>query len=102
MKYDIATYPASYQYDFGGLIGTFEAMSIGDEDLNQIAIVPMDNPDYEKHLKLISAAPDLLEALQYLIDINTPGRIDGLIDHHMTLLLNRARKAIAKALGEQE
>jgi hypothetical protein len=56
-------------------------------------------PHAEEKARLAAAAPDLLEALKYAVDINTPGCTDGPTYHHVDIFLSRARAAILKATG---
>lgn len=48
--------------------------------------------------RLISAAPDLLEALQKMVKMASTGMVD--FNPHDEFVMSSARAAIAKALGE--
>ena len=56
------------------------------------------SPMGEANARLIAAAPDLLEALQGMIDYFIGGSID---DYSDTETMQAARAAIAKATGDQ-
>lgn len=101
--YDIGKYSAKYTYP-GAVDYEFDAMSIGDENSIQRAIIPMDGPDWERHMHLISAAPDLLEALQELFvlgDVYSSAIESTGPNIDLEAWEVKAKAAIAKALGEQ-
>jgi hypothetical protein len=51
-------------------------------------------------LNLILSAPDLLEALEYVADIDVSGADDSVIRFLLAAAQNKARAAIARARGE--
>ena len=58
---------------------------------------------YEPDARLMAAAPELLEALEKIVELNAPGRRYKL--HQLGMLVNTmlsiARAAVAKAKGEE-
>ncbi|EQA5722295.1 hypothetical protein ACX4ER_003920 [Cronobacter dublinensis] len=73
----------------GGVIDSY-AMSDGNTSLS------VSNAD----MALIAAAPDLLEALQLSVKAMQEGRLVSYPEWYGTI--NKARAAIAKAIGEEE
>lgn len=67
-KFTIHEHPAPYTYP-GAVDYTFDCMAIADESTLRAALIPTDNPNWEKHLKLFAAAPELLEALKTVDDM---------------------------------
>ena len=61
------------------------------------------SPECEANAHLIAAAPELLEALEKIVELNGPGRIYKLNELGMLVstMLSIARAAIAKAKGEE-
>ena len=59
--------------------------------------------NYERDARLMAAAPELLEALEQIVEVNGPGRIYKLNELGMLVstMLSIARAAIAKAKGEE-
>lgn len=62
-----------------------------------VAVVPgYDDPQGEANARLIAAAPELLEALEWLVsDLQSDG-----CEEHIPMSIYSARAAIAKARGE--
>jgi len=87
-KFTIHEHPAAYTYP-GAVDYTFDCMSIVDESTLQAVLIPMDNPNWEKHLKLIAAAPELLALLK-------EARCSLQIEHNYSLV-NDIDAAIMKA-----
>jgi hypothetical protein len=52
--------------------------------------------------RLIAAAPDLLEALQLLLDIERGGDQGGSFRERLYAAFRKAEKAVSKATGEQQ
>ena len=69
---------------------------VGDESPEQIE-------RWDADARLIAAAPELLEALEQIVEVNGPGRIYKLNELGMLVstMLSIARAAIAKAKGEE-
>lgn len=57
-------------------------------------------PEAEANALLICAAPDLLEALEYVADIDVSGTDDSVIRFILAAAQHKARSAIARARGE--
>ena len=55
---------------------------------------------HEANARLIAAAPDLLDALEYVADIDVSGADDSVIRFILAAAQNKARAAIARARGE--
>lgn len=79
-----------------------------EEDQSYGMIIPVAFVEYESeqvteaNLNLISAAPELLEALQWIINNSDPFRSAFEMHHNVdgAALFENAQKVIAKALGE--
>jgi len=54
----------------------------------------------EPNARLIAAAPDLLEALEYVADIDVSGADDSVVRFILAAAQNKVRAAIARARGE--
>ena len=69
---------------------------VGDESPEQIE-------RWDADARLIAAAPELLEALEKIVELNGPGRIYKLNELGMLVstMLSIARAAIEKAKGEE-
>ncbi len=89
--YDIGKYSAKYTYP-SAIDYDFDAMSIADENLVQRAIIPMDGKDWERHMHLIAADPDLFRLLNEA-KLALPPEFNY-------SLIRDIDRAIAKALGE--
>lgn len=81
-----------------GLDKSFECLSVGNEH-GQFAIIPMD--DFGKiaaysHAKLISASPDILEALKKMIEHFNPV-IDSRNEYEQEEVIKLSELAIKKA-----
>jgi hypothetical protein len=84
-KFIIEPHAADYTYPGASPDYFFNCMSVCEKDGLQVAIIPMDNPNWEKHLKLIAAAPELLEAVKRLMILYCPlngvPTSDELVEH---------------------
>lgn len=76
---------------------TYQAANLG-EEWSIMGDIPWDAETMAANARLIAAAPDLLEALESLVE-HTNG-ISLPVTAHM--MRNRARDAIARARGEQD
>ncbi|WP_105739368.1 hypothetical protein [Cronobacter dublinensis] len=100
---------------FKGTLGPWAAStsdrSIGpicrDDDQSYGMILPVAWVEFDgepgihhANARLIAAAPDLLEALQLSVDAMKEGRYVSYPEWHG--VINKARAAIAKAIGEEE
>lgn len=56
--------------------------------------------NWEANARLITAAPDLLEALEYVADIDVSGADDSVVRFILAAAQNKVRAAIARARGE--
>ena len=64
--------------------------------------IDMDGKEGEANARLIAAAPDLLEALQLLLDIERGGDQGGSFRERLYAAFRKAEKAVSKATGEQQ
>ena len=64
-----------------------------------IAQIPPVSQDAEANARLIAAAPELLEALQLLLDIELGGEIGGSFRERLYAAFRKSEKAVAKATG---
>ena len=61
-----------------------------------------DMPEQKANAHLIAAAPELLEALECVADIDVSGADDRVIRFILAAAQHKARAAIAKAKGEEQ
>ena len=67
---------------------------------HQIFRFSEDQGPSDDDLNLILSAPDLLDALEYVADIDVSGADDSVIRFILAAAQNKARAAIARARGE--
>lgn len=66
----------------------------------EVAEIRPDIPNQRKVANLLAAAPDLLEALEYVAGIDVLGADDSVIRFILAAAQHKARSAIARARGE--
>lgn len=93
--------PGPWHYDFDTINGHF---FVHDNNARMYVLVRprghRERDEIEANARLIAAAPDLLAALQELIDLADEGAFLDLADVDSTPVSRRIRAAISRAVGE--
>lgn len=94
--------PGPWLYGYGHVVGIGEVLGVGldmNPDWKPICILSPSEDVNETdgaNAALISSAPDLLEALKYVVAVYEKGTCG----HTVEIAFNQCRAAIAKATGE--
>jgi type VI protein secretion system component VasF len=103
MKHTRGPWIASEYGDYGDYDGKCRVILGEGGDIRTAVVLGFDTEENQANARLIAAAPDLLEALQRINEAcaQIPEGLEGYLEH-LSDAISDARKALAKATGEQQ